>query len=241
MGRRTAPTTRVERLAEALFDGAGDDPLAVEVVAWATGANRFRTFLEAHRDKVRKKLRSATDANARRDVRAELRVAQLLLLDRHVRLAFEAHGSVAGGPDFTVTYRGERPFNLEVTRLRGSPGDLDLGRPLLTKLRQLPPSAPNAVLLAIGGDDANALEVDNAVRDLRRRADEQDESVLAALRVNSSRAFYDRFLRLGAIVTWCEDAEGDARAAAWVNASARITVPNHALQACVRRLREAVT
>ena len=75
---------------------------------WLSGSKRFRAFAEAHRDKIRKKLRGAADAEARRDVRAELRVAHLLLADRHIELAFEAYGSTNRGPDFTVAYRGER-------------------------------------------------------------------------------------------------------------------------------------
>ena len=93
-------------------------------------------------------MRGARDAEARRDVRTELHAAHLLLADPRIELAFEAYGSGRGGPDFTVTLRGERPFNLEVTRLRRLPGAAGPIGQLLAKLRQLPPSAPNAVLFA---------------------------------------------------------------------------------------------
>lgn len=237
MARSPAPTTRVERLVDVLFDGAREESLAIDVADWATGSNRFRDFLETHRDKIRKKFRTATDPEARRDVRTELRVAQLLLADRHLKLAFEARGSTAGGPDFTVTYRGERPFNLEVTRIRGAPESADLARSLLTKLRQLPPGVPNAVLASIDGKTASALDVVTTVRELRRRADAQDEAVLHRAGFATTRAFYDRFLRLGAIVTWCEGAAADARAAAWANPSARVALPDRGLQAGLRCLR----
>ncbi len=118
MARVALRGTSVERLALELFDGSLDDPVAEEVVGWLAESRRFRAFAEAHRDKIRKKLRGARDADARRDVRAELRVAHLLLADRRIELAFEAYGSGKPGPDFTVTFRGERAFNLEVTRLR---------------------------------------------------------------------------------------------------------------------------
>src|SRR5688572_5326596 len=143
------PATAVERLARYLDAQADTDPLADELAGWLAGSARFRRFAEAHRDKIRKKLRSAGDVEARRDVRAELRTAHLLLADRRIELAFEAYGSTRGGPDFTVTYGGERAFNLEVTRQRRARDAAGSGGPLLAKLRQLPPSVPNAVLVAI--------------------------------------------------------------------------------------------
>ena len=59
---------------------------------------RFRTFAEAHRDKIHKKFRKAADPEALRDVRAELLVARLLLADKRFELAFEAYGSGKAGP-----------------------------------------------------------------------------------------------------------------------------------------------
>ena len=209
--------------------------MADEIAGWLTDSRRFREFAATHLDKIRKKLRSATDSEARRDVRAELRIARLLLADRRIELAFEAYGSVRGGPDFTVAFGGERPFNLEVTRIRGAPGAL--GGPLLPKLRQLPPSVPNALLVAIEGDRAVAFDVATAVRALRSRADEKDEAFFAARSFEGTRQFYERFLRLGAVVVWCESAAGNDRAAPWINASARMAVPERAMRACVAGLR----
>ena len=64
--------------------------MADELAGWLGTSSRFRAFAESHGAKIRKKLRSATDADARLDVRAELRVAHLLLADRRFELAFEA-------------------------------------------------------------------------------------------------------------------------------------------------------
>ena len=233
---RLAPGIPIELLVDHLFAYAVAEPMADDVAAWLAGSKRFRAFAEAHRDKIRKKLRGATDAEARLDVRAELRVAHLLLADRHVELAFEAYGSTTGGPDFTVTYRGERSFNLEVTRQRRSPESGHAG-PLLAKLRQLPPSAPNAVLVAIEGDRADAFDVAGAVRALRARADAKDEALFTSRGLRGTRGFYERFLRLGSVLTWSEGAAGDARAGAWTNRSARIPVPERALRACLACLR----
>src|SRR5689334_2088813 len=162
------------RVAHYLFDGALEDSIATEVLQWLAGSARFRAFAEANRDKIRKKLRgAAADPEARRDVRAELRIAQLLLSDRRVELEFEAYGSGNRGPDFSAARGGDR-FNLEVTRPRGRPEAAGFSA-LLAKLRQLPPAAPNAVLLAVEGEDARAYDTAAAIKALRARADAKDE------------------------------------------------------------------
>jgi hypothetical protein len=237
MARATAHGTAVERLAHHLFDGASGDTMAEELAGWLAGSARFRAFAEAHREKIRKKLRGATDAEAQRDVRAELHAAHLLLADRRVELAFEAYGSRKGGPDFSVTFRGGRSFNVEVTRLRRAPDAPGEGGPLLAKLRQLPPSAPNALLVAIDGESAEAFDVTAATRTLRARADAKDEAYFTSRGFEGTRDFYERYLRLGAVLVWCEAAVGDARALLWSNRSARIALPERAAQACLLCLR----
>ena len=228
---------RLQALTQELAGGSPADATTDEIAAWLAGSRRFRAFAEAHRDKIRKKLRGATDEDARRDVRTELAVAHLLLADRRIELAFEAYGSTKGGPDFTVTYRGERSFNLEVTRLHRAPRAVVHGGPLLTKLRQLPPSAPNAVLVAIEGDSADAFDVAEATRVLRARADAKDDAFFAARGFDGARGFNQRYLRLGAVLVWCEGADGDGRATLWTNRSARIAVPERAARASLLSLR----
>lgn len=237
MTRATPPGTAAERLAGQLFDRGRDGTLAEELVGWLAGSPRFRTFAEAHRDKIRKKLRTAADAEALRDVRAELQAAHLLLMDERIELAFEAYGVGKGGPDFTVSFRAGRSFNLEVTRLRRVPDATGFGAPLLAKLRQLPPSVPNIVLVAIEGDTAAAVDVAAATQELRSRADARDEKFFARRGLDGTRGFYERYLRLGAVIVWCETAAGEARAALWMNPSARIALPERSARVCVGCLR----
>ena len=238
MTRAPAKTSTLDRLVQHLFAADAASALAEEVTAWLFASPRFRGFADAHRDKIRKKLRTAAvDADALRDVRAELQVAHLLLSDRRIELAFEAHGSGRGGPDFTVSFRASRSFDLEVTRLRGNPGAATHGGPLLAKLRQLPPSVPNVLLIALDGERADALDVASTVRELRVRADAKDEAFFQRRAFDGTRDFYHRFLRLGAAVTWCEGGVGDGRVSSWRNGSARIPVPEPALRACLAALR----
>ena len=228
---------RVQPLADRLVALGPRDPVAAELLGWIAGSARFRAFAEAHRDKIWKKLRRAADAEALRDVRAELGAARLLLADRRIELAFEAYGSGKLGPDFTATFRGGQRFNLEITRLRRIPDAASFAWPLLAKLRQLPPSAPNALLVAIDGPTAEALDVAAATRALRSRADAKDESFFTDRGFEGTRGFYERFLRLSAVLVWCEGAAGDARATLWTNRSARIPLPERAGRACVQCLR----
>jgi hypothetical protein len=237
MARTTPPAGAVERLAHYLLDGATSDALGTQLQGWLAGSTRFRAFAEANRDKIRKKLRGAPDDESRGDVRAELAVAHALLNDRRIELAFEAYGAGRAGPDFTVTYRAQRAFNLEVTRPRRSSDPALLGGPLLAKLRQLPPSAPNVVVFALDAGGVDSVDVAAITRALRTRADAKDGAYFIGRGFDGTRDFYQRFLRLGAVVVWAEAASGDARATLWSNPSARIAVPERAARACLSCLR----
>jgi hypothetical protein len=237
MTRAATSGTAVERLALDLVGPSTGVELTNELIGWLAGSRRFRAFAETHRDKIRKKLRGATEPEARRDVRAELAVAHLLLEDRRIELAFEAYGSGNPGPDYTMSFRGERSFNLEVTRPRRGMDRAGVATTIAAKLRQLPPSVANALLIAIEGDGACALDVEAAVLELRERADLNDDGYFSRHGLGGTREFGLRLRRLGAVVVWCEAANGEARARSWTNASARIAVPGRALRACVACLR----
>jgi hypothetical protein len=227
----------VERLVSHLFGAEPASALSDELAGWLAESRRFRAFIETNRDKIRKKLRGAADLDARRDVRTELQVARLLLVDRRIELAFEPYGSVIGGPDFAVTFRAQRPFNLEVTRRRpGSRSRAD-GGALLAKLRQLPPSIANVVLVAAADDRAEPLDVAGAIGSLQARAEAGDDRFFIERGLDGIREFHQRSLRLGTVIAWFEDRHGEARAVPWVNRSARIPVPDPAARAVLACLR----
>ena len=135
------PPARVPPAARVLVDHLGDGaalpgPLA-DLEDWLAGSSRLRAFVDANRDKIRKKVRLATTDDTRLDLWAELRVATRLLADRRIELAFEAYGSGNRGPDFTATYRAGRELNLEVTQAPWARG----GRPGADDPRQAAPAA----------------------------------------------------------------------------------------------------
>jgi len=227
----------VVTLTRELVDREPTDPSSAELAGWLAASPRFRRFAEANRSKIRKKLRNAADADAALDVRAELQVARLILADSRFEVAFEAYGSRVVGPDFTVTDRAGRAFNLEVTRVRRAVDPGAVAAIILGKLRQLPPSTPNGLVLAVDGEHAGAVDVDAAIRGLRARADARDEPFFTARGMDGMSAFWDRFLRLGAVFVWCEGGSREARAAVWTNRSARIALPARSAVACLACLR----
>src|SRR5438093_5717764 len=60
MNRASPPGATVQRLAHQLVDRGPGDPIVRELAGWLASP-RFRSFAEAHRDKIRKKLRTARD------------------------------------------------------------------------------------------------------------------------------------------------------------------------------------
>jgi hypothetical protein len=227
----------VDRLLSHILDrgqpGAAEE-LAEDLGGWLSASVRFLLFVDAHRDKIRKKLRGAADSQARGDVRAELEVAYRLLADRRIELAFEAYGAGRRGPDFTVTFRAVHPFNLEVTRPRLDEGDRDrtegLASALLVKLRQLPADAPNAVLVAIDAEPPSQDEIATAMRSLRQRANRRDDVFFSGRGFADARDFHRHYRRLGALFV---ASRGGTGARAWSNAEARRQLPDGALTACL--------
>jgi hypothetical protein len=215
--------TRVDRLVDHVSDGAAD-ALATDLRAWIERSRPFRAFAELHRDKIRKKVRSARGREPRLDLRAELAVAGAVLADRRIELAYEAYGSTAGGPDFTLSFRSHPAFNLEVTRWRGDRGALE--RQLGTKLRQLRPGIANVVLVAVdtgSGPLPDPAGLSDAVRTSTERSDQRDARL--------------HLRRLSGIVVWAEGRSGPEWAALWTNPSARIPLPQAAARAVLSALR----
>ncbi len=232
--QRTIATPTIQRLVAYLADAPAPEPEIADMAAWLAASPRFRAFVETNRDKIRKKLRGATSTEARLDVRAELQVAALLLADRRIALAFEAYGAGRRGPDFTVTFRAGRAFNVEVTRRRGG-GNAALEPAILAKLRQLPPSASNVIVVALSGDEPSP-DPGAALRDLRARADRRDDAFFEAFGLNGSAAFHAGLLRLAAVVAIPAAGQASARVVHWRNAGARVPLPEPTLRAVVAAL-----
>jgi hypothetical protein len=235
--RGTTPTSTptIRRLAAYVFDAAEPEPQLGELPGWLAGSPRFRSFVETNRDKIRKKLRGAKSPQARLDIRAELRLAALILADRRFELAFEAYGAGRRGPDFTATFRTGRAFNIEVTRRHSGPGEGTIGPAILAKLRQMPPAASNVLVVAIEAA-SGAPDPGPVVRELRWHADRRDDAFFVAKGLHDSATLNTALMRLAAVIAWAEAAEPTRRVATWANAGAKIPLPEPTLRALVAAL-----
>ena len=159
--------------------------LRAEFGGWARESRRFATFAGDYRAKIRAKLRHAGDDDSRRDLRAELETAALLLRDERFSVEYEKYAAAKQrGPDFTVTFKTHTPFNVEVRRLRAVEGKDDEARAtrlvyvLCDKVQQMPPSIANLLWLSADGtivvDDVNA-----ATTALRQLADRKADDFFA--------------------------------------------------------------
>ena len=241
-----APT--VDRLLGAVLDGArAARALEPELRDWLAASPRFRSLVEANQDKLRKKLRTAGDAEAALDVRAELVTMYLLCAERRFDLALEAYGSGVRGPDLTITFRATQRINLEVTRLRAPLANQDrLARVVLQKLRQLRPSVPNALLVVAAApsplsgsagsdDDAGAATagacVVGAIRLLKTHAERKDDPFLARYGLTGVQEFFPLFLRLSGVY-----ALAGPHGALWINKEGRHPLPPAAASGLLARL-----
>jgi hypothetical protein len=188
--------------------------LRSELAQWIEDSPRFAAFITTNQDKVRKKLTTSDDEQHRLDVRAELRVACLLLADRRFELSFEAYGARRIGPDLTVAFRTNQRFNLEVTRLRttgdtmagngagaddAGPGTARLANVITSKLRQLPGEISNGLVIAARGLTLNEDSLVAALRLLKTHADRKDDAFFAHRGLKDARAFYGQYLHLSGV------------------------------------------
>jgi hypothetical protein len=208
---------RVDALVAYVASGSGPG-LQSDLGGWLQASPRFASFIDAHRDKVRKKLLHADGPEGRLDVLAEIRLAYRLLADRRFEVAFEAYGAQQRGPDLSVTYRGNWRFNLEVTRLRHAAEVARLTGVIAAKVRQLPGEVPNA--LAIVGQDLGGVveaQLGDAARQLKARVDAKDDVFFARRGAADARSFYAHYRRLSGVLIF----EEDAAVVFWANHEAR--------------------
>ena len=128
-------------------------------------------------------------------------------------------------------------FNIEVTRRHGPAAD-GLERTILAKLRQLPPSRANILVVAVEAVGDGPPDPALVMRDLRTRADRRDDAWFAARGLADAATFHQGVLRLSALLTWTEPPGGRSGASAWTNSGARIALDGAALRAIEGALRD---
>lgn len=219
------PVTKPVDLTAYVFDGQ-PHLLSGALMQWMETSPRFTVFVETYRDKIRKKIRVIREPESALDLRGELEVAYGLLSDRRLAVAYELYASAKRrGPDFTVTYRDNLVFNVEVARIRveeNGAGEIDLPRKeerilriLMDKLGQMQPGMANLLVIHTRPDLARSIDLGRLMQEVKNRVEGKDPAFYAASRYASPAAFYKDFLHLSGILLWAAGAQP------WVNKQAK--------------------
>jgi hypothetical protein len=233
--------SRQSELLDYLFD-AKPHTLSSELPGWLDASPRFMAFAETYRDKIRKKIRLAGNPESALDLRAELQVVQALLADRRFEAVYEPYASAKlRGPDFSVTYRVNTVFNIEVARIRAEGDESNLPRIeerllriLLGKLGQMQAGQPNLLVVHIRPELGRALELAPLMQSLKQRAEGREPAFYALSRYATLADFYKNFLHLAGVLLWAAGTEP------WLNKQARPPLDEKIVR-LVSALAQAVT
>jgi hypothetical protein len=211
--------TKVKReqgLVDYLFAG-GTESLSRELLSWMQASLRFTEFVEDYRDKIRKKIRTASEPEGLLDVRAELDIARGLLSDKRVNVNYELGASSKRRiPDFTVTFRENLAFNIEVSRMQANVNAEErIVRILLEKLGQMQPGVPNLLAIHTQGHAEGLIDLGELMHQVKVWADGTASAFYSRSQYESPAAFYKDFNRLNGIVFWVPGGQ------LWVNKQAR--------------------
>jgi hypothetical protein len=230
MRQPSTPRMLPDALLDYLFAGMPGGSVAELRAYCARGiaaSPRFKAFAAENRDKIRKKIREARDAERLRDLRLELDTAYRLLDDRHLAVAYEKHAaSKIRAPDFTATYTSKFTFHVEVKRLRGPNSEVKWGDAICAKLGQLLPAAINIIVIGADGQTGEAADPPRAMAALRDRAERKDDDYFAHRAFRDARDFLRQFQRLSGVVFrigWAQEDGGTSLL--WDNNLARQPLP----------------
>jgi hypothetical protein len=181
--------------------------LAEPMARWIESSRRFKDFADTYRDKIRKKIRITHSDSAIKDLEVELETAYRLLQQKRFAVVYEPYGSQkTRGPDFAVTFKSIS-FNVEVTRIspdetEGTPQEaaLRLMDTVCDKLGQMRPGMINILAVAIDGRLFSALEIDQAMAQLKGRAEHKDAALFGRYGYVKPADFFKQYLRLSAIL-----------------------------------------
>lgn len=225
------PVTKQTDLLAYLFDGQ-PHLLSPALLQWMDLSSRFTLFVETYRDKIRKKIRLNPQPESVLDLRGELEVAYCLLTDRRLAVAYEPYASEKRrGPDFTVTYRANLVFNIEVGRIHvedGLVGGRATGHPIdhlraaerilrivLDKLGQMQPGMANLLVIHTREELLQSIELGRLMQGLKARVEMKDPAFYDQSAYTGPADFYKDFNRLNGILLWAAEAQ------VWVNKQAR--------------------
>jgi hypothetical protein len=225
----------IGELSRYIFD-APADPLSCPFDRWVQESRRFRAFAEAHRDKIRKKVRCLQEDEGREDLRFELEIAYRLLAEPRFHLEYEKYARGRGrGPDFSVQFRERHAFNVEVKRIRDVRPESFAGRfadTVCDKVGQMPPGLVNVLTLGRNGP-----ELAVAAAALQERLRRREDAFFVKRVFESAGAFSRSFRRLSAVLLCgAGDLLPEERSRFWANPAAARPLPPDVRRLLLERL-----
>ena len=215
---------------EAVFEHQ-HHPLYPELSAWIKSDRRFRAFAEKYRGKLRRKLRNTSDAAGVADLQFEFEIARWLLQESRFEVEYETFDARQGGPDYTVRFRVNTRFNVEVRRIRtlevGEERVRKLVETLTDKARQMPPNSINLLVLNDGGAPGD--ELAEAGVTLRGLAERKVEDYFTHRGYASATEFLRQYRQLSGV------AFKGAGGLLWLNPLAKHPLPKD-LASVIQRL-----
>ncbi len=222
----------------AIFDDE-KAPLYAEFEGWLRGSRRFKAFATSYRGKIRAKLKNARGDDGQKDIRAELETAALLIRDERFKVEYETYAAIkVRGPDFTVTFRANTYFNVEVRRIRSvelDAADTEEARSaklmavLCDKVGQMPPGIVNLLWL-VAERELSEADLTRAALTLRQLAEGKAEDFFTQRGFESAADFLKQYRLLSGIVL-----HRSGENLVWLNPLARHKAPP-AIVTAIQRL-----
>jgi hypothetical protein len=217
-----------------LFEGQ-PNLITAPLTRWVAISPRYTVFVEKYKDKIRKKIRVTREKEAIEDLFYELQIPFLLLQERRFDLAYEPYLSgKTRGPDFSVTFRTNFAFNIEVTRVRGlrkalsapteAAIDFRLIDVLCGKLRQMLPKMANLLMIEVSPDALEQLDPAAQVAWVKDKAESRDQRFYARHRFLSPADFFKYYKRLSALVLY--NSANERKPVVWLNPQAGVGLPD---------------
>lgn len=234
--------TKAQRALLSFLFGSQASAIAALLTEWIPASPRYAAFAEKYRDKIRKKLLVTREKKAVADLLFELQIPYWLLQDKRFDLAYEPYAAGGTrGPDYSVTFRANFTFNLEITHVRGlrpvQPGeaiDLRLVAVLCGKLRQMVAGMANVLFVAAPSAMLDQLHLVTHLAWIKQKAEGKDPEFFARQRFSGAAEFFKHYQRLSALTLHAPT--GPQKQLLWVNPQARFKLPDAVKVALQRNL-----
>jgi hypothetical protein len=225
----------IQELLNTIFEDQSP-PWTEQFETWVRSSRRFRTFAETHVSKIGKKLRNVRDEAGFIDLYYELETAYRLLQAQHFSVEYEKYNSLKQrGPDFTVSFRVNLIFNMEVTRLRAPEEPPDsfsteavenltarkITEMIFDKVGQMIPNSINIIRLA-SDFEISPDKLTTVLTQLRLAAEQKQNEIFSQRGFGDARDFIRQWQHLSSI--FCEYTRGET-AFAWHNSIAKNPTP----------------